>query len=204
MRGLAIAVVAGVAIAVWSCTVNTKTDKLACTVQADCSGGRVCESGFCVIDPNAKLDAAIDIDAAVCPPACDSCDFPSGTCMITGTGGAVTCPASWHCNIVCTSTGACGAVTCTDAAACDLTCTGSGACQDLTCGDGRCTQICQGSGACGNTSCASSCKCDVTCSPVFGACGTMTCPVKANKNCTDSMIPGGACNSTVSPQCHSC
>ena len=216
-RALAIAVVAGAAIAVWSCTVNTKTDKLACTVQADCTGGRACEGGFCVVDPNAKLDAAIDakdIDAAICPAACGSCDFQSGTCMITGAGSDVTCPAGWNCAITCTGAGACGDIACTDAASCTVDCTAQGsgsgsgsagtACGNLTCGTGRCTQTCEGSGACGTTSCASSCKCDVTCNPLLGACGTMTCPIHANRNCTTGMVPGAACDSQAAMQCHSC
>ena len=134
-------------------------------MQADCSGGRVCESGFCVVDPNAKLDAAIDakdIDAAVCPTTCDSCDFPSGTCTITRAPAAdVTCPAGWNCTITCTGAGACGNIACNNAASCTIDCTAQGSGRAR----GRARQVlhacdacgrsvhetCQGSGACGST-----------------------------------------------------
>lgn len=184
----ALAALVAVALAVWACTVDTKTDKLACKTSADCSGGRTCQAGYCVL--GGPIDAAnIDakpIDAAVCPPACASCDFATGTCNITGagSGSAIVCPATWSC-----------VITCTDAAACG----------DITCGPRACNVSCTGSGACAAVACGTSCKCDVTCNPSLGACGTMTCPVKAgNKYCTTMGIPGAACDSAAYPQCRSC
>lgn len=196
-----LAALAAVALAVWACTVDTKSDKLACKTTADCSGGRTCQAGYCVL--GGPIDAA-NADAPVCPPACASCDFPTGTCNITGAGSgtAITCPAGWNCAITCTETAACGDITC-GANACNVTCTGSGACALLTCGTGKCTQDCEGSGACGATMCTSSCRCDVTCNPALTACGTMSCPMHANKLCVQNTVPF-PCDSSVAPQCHSC
>ncbi len=183
----ALAALAAVTLAVWACTVDTKTDKLACKTSADCSGGRSCQAGYCVL--GGPIDAATDgtsIDAPVCPPACASCDFPTGTCNITGAGSgmAITCPTGWRCAITCTDTAACG---------------------DITCGPGACNVTCTGSGACGAVACGTSCKCDVACNPLLGACGTMTCPVKpGNKYCTTTMIPGSPCDSSAYAQCRSC
>lgn len=180
------AALAAVALAAWACTVNTKSDALACKTTADCSNGRTCHAGYCVTD--GPIDAtnidAKPIDAAVCPPECASCDFPTGTCNLNGSGSATACPTSWNCTF-----------TCTDAAPCG----------DITCGAGACLVSCTGSGACGAISCASSCKCDVACNPVNGACGTMSCPVKpGNKYCTATGLPGGACDSGRFAQCRTC
>ena len=203
----ALAALAAVVLAVWACTVDTKSDTLACKSNAECSGGRTCQSGYCVTGGgtiDASLIDAKPIDAAVCPPECASCDFPTGTCNMTGHGAATACPASWNCVITCTDTATCGNITC-GANACNVTCTGSGACGTLTCGTGKCTQDCEGSGACGATMCASSCRCDVTCNPQLGACGTMMCPVKpGNKYCTRMGIPGAACDSSPYAQCRTC
>jgi hypothetical protein len=202
---------AAAVVAIWACTVNTKTDKLACSVQTDCSGGRVCEAGYCVVDPNAKLDAAIDakpIDAAVCPTTCDSCDFASGTCMIAGVGSAVSCPAGWHCTIMCGTAGACGDITCTSAVACNVTCATEGACGNVTCGGAACTIGCtaQGSGsgsgsgsaatACGTITCGPG-ACAVTCTG-SGACGDTSCA--ASCRCDVSCNPlTGACGPMSCP-----
>ncbi|MBV8758908.1 MAG: hypothetical protein JO257_16595 [Deltaproteobacteria bacterium] len=204
----AVAALAAVALAVWACSVDRKTPALACKTTADCTGRRTCQSGYCVTDGpvDAKQSDAKQIDAAVCPPACASCDFPTGTCNLTGagSGSAIACPATWSCVITCNNTAPCGNIACGGASACKVTCSGSGACGTLTCGTGKCTQDCEGSGACGATMCASSCRCDVTCNPLVGACGTMTCPMQGNRKCTQNMVPGFPCDSTVAPQCHSC
>jgi len=175
-----LAALAAVVLAVWACTVNTKSDTLACKTTADCSTGRTCQAGYCVTD--GPVDAK-QLDAAVCPPECASCDFATGTCNITGSAAPITCPATWRCVITCTDTQPCG---------------------DITCGTTACQVSCTGSGACASVSCASSCKCDVSCDPLGSACGAITCPTHANRDCTVGLVPGAPCDSSVAPQCRSC
>lgn len=226
---LAIALVAASVLA--GCSVDRKTASLACTSQDTCTPmGRVCEMGYCVVDPNVRLDAAIDAPPPVCPASCNGgCTFgTTSMCHLNGTGGDVTCPAGFTCDITCTSTSACssitcgngdctisctgdaacGTISCTGAGACDVTCTGTGtgtaACGALTCNIGKCTESCVGSAACGDLSCASSCNCNASCSPA-DACATMTCPTKAgNKYCGQGGTIGQPCSSTAFPQCQSC
>lgn len=214
MKKAIVGALVGIALAVvWSCTVNTKTDKLACTKQADCgTTGRACENGYCVFDPGAKLDAAIDgppdappPDAFFCPTECNGgCVSETKTCMINGTGAAVTCPAGFNCTITCATAGACAGVTCTGAQSCNVTCGIEGACGDVTCGDADCTVGCTGSGAgsgtaCGMVSCTTG-ACDLTCTN-GGACGDLTC---GTGKCTESCTGSGACGTTscgLSCQC---
>ena len=204
MRGALVGAATGVTLAVmWSCTVNTRSDQLACKVQADCgTTGRVCESGYCVVDPTVKLDAAIDarmIDAFQCPAACSAGCVPNGqVCMIDGTGSAVTCPAGWNCTISCPTAGACGNITCTAAQSCTVTCGIEGACGNISCGTARCTVGCTGTGAgsavtaCGTVSCTTG-ACDLTCTG-SGACGDLQCGAGA---CTESCSGSGACGNTA-------
>lgn len=201
MRKSVVGALLGITVAVmWSCTVNTKTDKLACSTQADCgSSGRVCESGYCVFDPSVKLDAAPD--SPVCPSQCPSCSFVDRSCMINGAGSDVTCPPGWNCTISCPTPGACGNISCTQASSCDVTCGIEGACGNVSCGDARCTIGCTGTGsgsgsgsaitACGTVSCTTG-TCDLTCSG-GGACGDLQC---GTGRCTESCTGSGACGTT--------
>src|SRR5262249_18451068 len=159
---------------VWSCTVNRRSDALACSKNSDCGTGRFCSQGYCVI--GSPMDAAIDapIDVAICPPQCGQCNFGNKTCTITGTGsGAITCPAGWNCTINCNGTAACGDISCTMAQSCDVTCGSDRACGNITCDTASCTTHCTSSGsagsACGNLSCTSG-TCDATCDG-SNACG---------------------------------
>jgi hypothetical protein len=209
VRTVVAAALAGIALAVvWSCTVNTKTDKLACHTQADCgTTGRACENGYCVFDPGAKLDAAIDakeIDAFVCPAACTGGCVDS-TCNINGTGAAVTCPAGFDCTINCPTAGACGDITCSDARSCTITCGIEGACGNVTCGNADCTVGCTGTSsgsgitACGTVSCTAG-ACNLTCTN-GGACGDLTC---GTGKCTESCTGSGACGTTSCGQSCRC
>lgn len=192
----------------WSCSVDRKTDKLACSSQDQCTPmGRVCEQGYCVVDPNAHFDAASDAFVPVCPSACNGgCTFGgTPTCVIQGGGGAaITCPTGFNCEIVCNGPGACGAITCSGTGSCDVTCNGGGACGALTCGPGKCSETCNQSGACGNLSCSSSCNCNAMCAPA-DACATMTCPSKpGNRYCATGGAAGAPCDSSAFQQCQSC
>ena len=145
MRPAAIGIVIGAAIGalLWSCSVNRVSDGYACTDNAQCANDRVCSQGYCVIGQR-PVDAR-PLDAAVCPAACDSCDFQTTTCTITGTGsGNLTCPTGWNCDINCGTTGACGTISCTNAASCNIDCTADMACLGITCNTKDCTVTCTG------------------------------------------------------------
>ena len=226
-RRACVAVACALALAC-GCSVNRKTDGLRCSTQDQCTPmGRVCEMGYCVIDPGFQPDGSLQLDAAVCPPECDSCNLAAHSCRISGRGGNVTCPIGWSCEIQCASPGACTMISCDSASSCSITCAidqacgpitcGAGACDvtcvanaggpacgALTCGTGKCSETCTGSGACGDLSCASSCNCNATCLP-SGACATMTCPtVAGNKYCAMGGAAGAACDSSVFAQCRKC
>ncbi|HUJ57828.1 MAG TPA: hypothetical protein VLX92_05035 [Kofleriaceae bacterium] len=223
MRAIAIAALALAA----SCTVDRRSQQLACTTQAQCNPlGRICVQGYCVAS-GSSTDGGFD-GLGGCPPGCLFCDPEQMTCMIQGlTGGDVTCPSGWNCTIACESPGACGAIACDQAASCNITCSfgtscgditcgagdctvscssgglGMPACGTLTCGSGMCTETCQGDGACGDLACDSSCACSATCNPST-ACATMTCPTRGNKYCAQGGSTGAACDPGDAPQCSTC
>ena len=221
IAGVLVGTAIGVTASLWSCSVDRKTEGLACTSQAQCTPmGRVCEQGYCVVDPNVKFDAAIDAyvpDAPVCPLICNGgCVFgTTASCSIHGTGsGDIKCPTGYHCTITCDSGSACGGIDCTSAAACNVMCTTDQACGNVTCGSASCTVACTttgsagsacgdisctsgscdatcvGSSACGSISCTGAGACSANCSGGLMACGSLTC---GTGKCTQTCTDVGAC-----------
>jgi hypothetical protein len=208
--GLILAIAVGGA-----CLVSNRSDKLACSSQADCAIPRVCEGGYCVIDDNA------------CPSQCNGgCDLTASppTCTINGAGGdSVTCPSGHHCDITC-SGGACNNISCTGAASCTIMCTDGNACNNITCGTADCLITCSASGACNDVTCgvasggARSGRCRVTCATGgcdnvtctsacdcivdgcgSGDCGILACPkATGNTYCTGTGTNGDPCIDTTS------
>ncbi len=43
-----------------ACRVDTRSDKLRCSVQTDCSGGRTCQAGYCIAVDAHVVDAHVD------------------------------------------------------------------------------------------------------------------------------------------------
>lgn len=196
-----------------SCLVSARSDKLACTTQADCQSPRVCEMGYCVVDDNA------------CPSACTGGCDTSGTCIITGQGGdSVTCPDGKKCDITCQGN-ACNNIDCTGAASCTIncvgdsacnnitcgagdcivTCTGTSACGDVTCGTqsmgqkmGRCRVSCTGSSGCGDVTCGNTCDCVIDGCTGNGDCGALSCPRANGSYCTGTGANGVPCIDTTS------
>lgn len=201
-----------------ACLVSSRSDGLACKVTSDCKAPRVCEAGYCVVDPNA------------CPTDCNGgCDLTANppTCTINGAGGAsVTCPPGHHCDItcsgsacanincagaasctiMCTGTNACHNVMC-GAADCLLTCSGTAACNDIMCGvaqtgggkDGRCRVSCTGSPGCGDVTCTNACDCVIDGCTGTGECGVLACPkATGNTYCTGTGTNGVPCIDTTS------
>lgn len=192
----------GITAVQWGCFVNRQTDKYQCTTQAQCMPmGRVCEMGYCVIDPFAKFDAAVDAyipDSPVCPLICNGgCTYngPTWTCTINGPVSNPTCPPNYHCAINCSDTAQCtGVITCSTPS-CNITCMGDNACGAISCSGDACSIHCSTSvtgGACGNVTCSSG-TCDETCNG-SAACGDLTCSGAA---CTATCSGMNACGNVT-------
>lgn len=191
-----------------SCTVDRKSTVLACTMQSQCTDGRICDQGYCVLPSGTNPqdgghDGPQQLDSSGCPGECTSCDIAASRCEIDGFGGAnLACPAGWNCTIECLGTAVCGTIACDQAASCDVSCIGSAACGAITCGAGRCQADCQGAGACASVDCEMSCRCDVSCPT--GDCGQLMCPQRPGGTyCTSDGTAGRPCKSAAG-QCHSC
>lgn len=203
------------AITAGSCSIDHKSGDYECTKQSDCSGGRTCTGGYCVL-PGGTIDApkpptdgpVVDIDAPIdgsmngCPAQCTTCNTGTHTCRIdcavTSCNGQVVCPAGWNCDVACSTASTCrNGVVCPQTGACTITCSGQNACKDLECGNGRCNVTCSGQGSCrGDTNCNQSCGCDVACK-TGSSC--------ENVSCTAFQCDTGlGCSTTGLPGCNSC
>lgn len=190
MRPSVLALLLSIAVAT-SCFVNTRSDKLACSMTTDCQSPRVCEHGECVIDDNACPD--------VCTGGCGS----DGSCNVIGSGGdSITCPQGKTCNISC-SGDACGSITCTNAEKCTIMCIGDNACHNITCGAGDCIITCDGTNACNDVTCGvqqggtKMGRCRVGCTGT-AACGDITCSNTCD--CVVDGCAGGDCGLLVCPR----
>lgn len=193
------------------CTTNRVSDNFACTTDADCDPGRVCDTGYCVVGKR-LVDARPFNDAPVCPAVCGgSCDFSTMSCSITGNGVPVTCPAGWNCTITCAAAGACPTVACTGAKRCDVSCTGAGACGNISCATADCTAVCAGgTNACGNLNCTSG-DCTRVCTG-GNACGAMSCTTGdctqtcsgGNQACGNLNCGTGKCSATCQGTASAC
>jgi len=192
---LALAWLSTLAIAA-SCSVTHRSGEYTCDTTTDCTGGRVCSDGYCVVvgggidAPGPGKDGGPLPDAPKpdappppqCPDECTSCNLPAKECRIQCGANStqacngmtpVVCPAGWNCDIECNRTNDCRfGVDCTDAASCTIECRGGGACRGVNCGDGKCDVQCTGFNSCSSmVNCNNSCECDVACT----GSGTQTC-----------------------------
>ncbi len=239
MKPALLGAIAGIALAVVamqpSCTIDRHSESLKCFGDLDCASDRTCQAGYCVVGirmPDAFVEP--EPDAAICPSACNSCDFAMNTCTIIGTGsGNINCPAGFKCNISCPSAGACGAINCgtgngckvdclaADACLavscvtkdCDITCTGDHACDAISCTSGDCKATCTGANACSTITCNGGGDCTSTCSGGSGSavCGNQTCTTGACTRtcdgadaCGTMTCGGGACTETCSGGAKAC
>ncbi|HUJ57829.1 MAG TPA: hypothetical protein VLX92_05040 [Kofleriaceae bacterium] len=192
-RALAAMVVA-IAACSAGCSVDKRSDALACANNSDCMSPRTCQMGYCVIGSD-------------CPSQCTSCNLeasPPSCTLIGGTGGSTfECPSGMACTVDCTGNSACGSIHCQDAASCSVICTGDSACGNITCGQngsGSCSVMCIGNSACGNVTCDNACGCDVQCD-VSSACGSLSCPqTQDGSDCTTTGNSGDPCISSL-PGC---
>ena len=96
---------AALALVLAACSINHVSEELACTVQADCTGGRNCVNNFCVT-----------ASGSGCPDQCVTCDTTAKSCTLDGSGqgnNTLTCPNGFDCTVTCT--GRCRRVDCSDA-----------------------------------------------------------------------------------------
>jgi len=204
-RAIVLIVVAAVvaALVASSCSIHHRSDDYTCTTNTDCTDGRICDNGFCVVSGSidaAKGDAG-RADANNCPAPCTTCNVQQKTCTVNcqsaNCNDMVTCPAGYRCDIMCNTENACrNGVTCTQATACNVECTGKQSCEDIICGAGPCDVACIGPASCRNVLCGSSCACDVVCTGAQSCADGILCSSLA----CDS---GSGCTSAPA-LCHSC
>jgi hypothetical protein len=183
---------AGVLVA--SCLVDRRTNDFECEVTAECTGGRVCDGGFCVL---AEEPACSEDCNGGCDPINMTCTI---ICSAPGQCGSVECPFGFECTINCNSPSACGSIDCDRGDSCVITCSASGACSSIDCGDGRCDVTCANNG-CGSIDCSDSCACDVACT---GPACAMTCPSGDLAECTLDGTDDTECSSTTQAGCSTC
>lgn len=206
MKPAVLGILLGAAIAaltiIGSCSVSHRSSDYACTKTSDCTGGRVCDNGFCIVEgsidaPGPPKDSP---GSNGCPTGCTSCNVAQKQCTVdcrnTSCSGQVTCPTGYHCDIKCDTDGSCrNGVNCTTAASCTVECTAGNACQGVQCGIGPCDVMCTGNGSCRGVSCNQSCACDVLCGTAADC---------QNVQCTSLGCGSGAGCTSVPAFCHSC
>jgi hypothetical protein len=192
LLGASAGLAAAIAIAsAASCSVDHRSGDFTCETTADCTGGRVCDGGFCVqtepdppdAPPPGPPDAMRRPDANQCPEPCTSCDVEDKICTVDCaaadglcTTGSIVCPDGWACDIRCTTQNSCrSGVNCLEARSCKLTCSGESACRGVQCGPGPCDISCTGQNSCRNIACNNSCACGVTCAAQGACADTVTC-----------------------------
>jgi hypothetical protein len=188
-----------------SCSVEHRSDAYACSVNTDCTGGRICDNGFCVV--RNTIDASNVTDGPKgdssnngCPSPCSTCNVQDKTCTIncqsSNCTNAVTCPAGYKCDIMCNTDNACrNGIDCRGAASCTIACASRQACETVQCGSGPCDVTCAGVASCRDIECNNSCACDVRCT------GSQSCDTV---ECTSLACESGSGCTSVPAFCHAC
>jgi hypothetical protein len=215
MKGVMLGFVLGAVIATLavagSCSIDHRSDEYACVSQSQCSSGRLCMGGFCIVPGAIDAPRAGDGPHGTgadgsgsndCPDQCSTCNVAQHTCTIdcetSSCTGTVTCPTGYNCDIKCDTQNSCrNGVTCDATQPCTVECSGSGACRTVTCGDGPCDVTCSGAQSCHGVTCGSSCSCTVLCT------GLQSCP-QGDVDCTSIGCDDGSGCTATPPFCHSC
>ena len=207
VAGTIIAIVIAIAAASTSCSINHRSDQYACTVNTDCSGGRICDNGFCIV-PGSQIDAPKPPGdgprdgSTGCPAPCTTCNTAQKTCTVNCqatncTNNSITCPPGYKCDILCNVDNACrNGVDCRMAASCNIDCSGKQACAGVQCGSGPCDVGCTGPDSCRGVACNNSCACDVVCT------GNQSCA--EGIVCTSLACRSGSGCTSVPAFCHAC
>jgi len=190
-------------LAIAGCSIHHRSDEFTCTTNRDCTGGRVCDTGLCVVPGtiDAPKGDGPSLDGNSCPSPCTSCNVAQKTCTINCTSAncsnAVTCPMGYRCDILCNTDNSCrNGVNCQQSLSCSVECSGKSACQNVACGPGPCDVACTGTSSCRGVQCGSSCACDVTCTGLQSCADSIVCTSFGCKS-------GLGCTS-VPALCHSC
>lgn len=171
MRGVSLLSVFAIGLLVGCSLVERRSDAFACDTIDDCSDGRVCTMGWCVVSDPTTPDAAeptIDADPAnvvdarppneclacsggTCVEECTLADNCSFDCAIDGCDCDFTCETN-TCNVECKANTTCSVdcggsdqcrPTCKPGAVCDFDCTNSNNCRLAKCeGDAQCILNC--------------------------------------------------------------
>ena len=184
-----------------ACSINHRTDQLACERQTDCDNGQTCSEGFCLVVGNPSDGPGPDPDgpkpdSQTCPTQCTSCQLATMTCTVdcnqspATCQAAINCPAGFNCNILCTRNDVCSSINCSQAASCKIECKGNSTCDNVTCGPGPCDINCIGGQACGAVDCDSSCACNVACGNNAGLCLNVSCPDPDGPGTCSGLGPG--------------
>jgi hypothetical protein len=201
-------IAASIAIAVvsTSCSINHRSDQYACKSSSECTDGRVCDNGYCIVAGSIDAPRPADApkpnnDANNCPAPCTTCNIAQKTCTIdcqtANCTNAVTCPAGYKCDIQCNTDNSCrNGVNCQMAASCNIDCTGKQSCQNVLCGAGKCDVGCIGAASCRGVACNNSCACDVVCT------GSQSCA--EGIQCSSFGCRSGSGCTSVPTLCHSC
>jgi hypothetical protein len=193
-----------------ACGIDSRSQDYECTQTADCTDGRVCRSGWCVVGsggagadagPPATPDAGNSApDASSCPAGCTRCE--DDTCVVEcieddSCGDPVVCPPGLPCLVVCEGIGSCAAgIDCSAAASCDLRCTSREACNgEIRCGEGRCSVTCSARDTCaGGVDCTDSCACETSCDGVQACALAPECPFPGCFDGDDCAADGLVCD----------
>ncbi len=206
IAGAFVTVAAVLAAVTTSCSINHRSDQYACTLNTDCTDGRVCDNGFCIVA--GSIDAPKPTDAPKpggdtnnCPSQCTTCNLRQKTCTIncqtSNCTNTVTCPAGFKCDIQCNADNSCrNGINCQLAASCNIDCSGKQSCQNVQCGPGPCDVGCIGAASCRGVECNNSCACDVVCT------GNQSCG--EGIQCTSLACRSGLGCTSVPAFCHSC
>lgn len=180
---LVAALVAATGLWLHACGIESRSEAYLCQGPSDCSDGRICKGGWCVVGgsidagaPDASLvvipDAAPpEPDAApICPAVCSRCE--DGVCFIDCLGDTscisrVTCPAGLACAVECGGVLSCqSGVSCGGATECEVSCSGQQSCfGGVECGAAACAVECGARDSCAfGIDCSDSCACETDCS----------------------------------------
>ncbi|HTR50722.1 MAG TPA: hypothetical protein VMJ10_08450 [Kofleriaceae bacterium] len=191
-----------------SCSVDHRSDEYACVSQSQCTGGRLCMQGYCIVPgaidaarPDGRGSSGSDGGNA-CPSACTSCNVAQKSCTIdcsvTSCTGTVTCPIGYSCDVKCDTASSCdNGVSCVGATSCTVECSGKASCRNVECGNGPCDVQCSGAQSCRGVSCNTSCSCAVECT------GLSSCPAGTVECTSIGCDDGSGCTATPA-FCHSC
>jgi hypothetical protein len=176
-----------------ACSIDARSDQYRCTGTGDCSGGRVCQGGWCVVsaggDPG---DDGTDDDGTT----------DDGTADGDGGGGATSDAAlpARDAGGEPDATGCPAACTRCDQDTCAIDCLEDGSCADpVVCPPGlACTVICDGRNSCeSGVDCSAADSCDVRCTSREACAGPIECgPGACSVGCTarDSCAGGIDCS----------